>query len=112
VAAFLSYVVHHKVFSDEPFASRFEKAASLARTSPRLLTDSLRVEEALAHKTGWNAATWTLWGGQYGDAGRGGLQIGEWAVDSGDAPYDDGRQDVDGGWGEEYGKRLLKHAEL
>jgi len=103
MAAFLSYIVHHKVFPEEPFASRFERAASLARTAPRLLVDSIRVEDALANPKGWNAATWTFWGGQYGDAGRGNLHTDVWPVDSG-KQYDTGLQMVDGGWDVETGK--------
>jgi hypothetical protein len=106
VAAFLTYVVHHKVFPEEPFASRFERAASLARTAPRLLVDSIRVEDALAKPKGWNAATWTLWGGQYGDAGRGSLHMDAWPVDSG-MEEDAGFQTVDGGWAVQTGKRLV-----
>lgn len=103
MAAFLSYIVHHKVFPEEPFTSHFQKAASLARTAPRLLKDSLRVEDALAKHKGWNAATWALWGGQYGDAGRGDLDVGVWPVASGDK-VDGELQEVDGGWGAENGK--------
>lgn len=109
VAAFLSYIVHHKVFSEEPFASQFEKAASLAKTAPRLLHDSIRVEDSLAKHKGWNAATWSLWGGQYGDAGRGDLQTGIWPVDSGVVADEDGAQKVDGGWGTETGRCSFLH---
>jgi hypothetical protein len=104
VAAFLSYVVHHKVFPEEPFASNFENAASLARTAPRLLRDSILVEDALADYKGWNAATWALWGGQYGSAARGSLQMGVWPVDSGTVLIDNVAPRADGGWGTETGQ--------
>lgn len=109
VAAFLAYVVHYKVFPEEPFASRFEKAAILARTAPRLLNDSIRVEDALEKHKGWNSGTWNLWGGQYGEAGRGDLQAGVWPVASGISADRDEAHKLDGGWGSEPGKRLSTH---
>jgi len=81
-ASFFTYIEHHRVFPDEPLKSRFEEAAALARSSPRLLMDAHRLESALADGEGWNRAVWTVWGGQYGGAERGGLEkeMPEWPV--------------------------------
>jgi hypothetical protein len=44
--------------------------------------DAHRLESALADGEGWNRAVWTVWGGQYGGAERGGLEkeMPEWPL--------------------------------
>lgn len=103
MSAFLSYVDHHQVFPEQPYASRFAAAAAIARTGPRLLLEALRVEDALARSEGWNAATWSLWGGQYGGADRGSMQTEEWPVESGLVQNSDSGKTGDGGWSADAG---------
>jgi hypothetical protein len=82
--------------------------AALARTGPRLLLDALRVEDAVARLEGWNAATWSLWGGQYGGADRGSVQTEEWPVETGMAEGAEIGSNDDGGWSADAGASETK----
>jgi hypothetical protein len=106
-AAFFAYLVYYNVFPEEPFASDFRQAATIAQSAPRLLLDALRVETALEEHQGWNAATWTLWGGQYGGAERGNLLASEWPTET--VMSNDKKDEIgDGGWGIKSGKSFSR----
>ncbi|KAK8858805.1 hypothetical protein IAR55_003035 [Kwoniella newhampshirensis] len=95
-AAFMSFLAHYDVISEPQLKPAFQKATNIARSAPQQLVDAKYLEEAIARGTGWNRACWTVWGGSYGGAERGGLE----KEDSAWATRSVGGEDIsdDGGW--------------
>lgn len=95
-SAFMSFLTHYDVFPEPELKSIFQRAAIIARLAPHKLVEAKQLEEALARGDGWNRASWTVWGGTYGSAERGGLEKESNSWDT-QPPPDVGITD-DGGW--------------
>jgi hypothetical protein len=93
-SAFLAYVQHHEVLPD---IAGFADAAALARDACGRLEDAKGFEDVLCSPLGWNRAAWTMWGGVYGGAERGGQEKEVRAEDPSGADADDGGWSVDPG---------------
>ncbi|WVR06546.1 hypothetical protein IAU60_003577 [Kwoniella sp. DSM 27419] len=80
-AAFMWYLIHHDVVSEEPIRSHLAAAAEIARAAPAQLLDALSLENALSADMGWNRCCWLIFGGSYGSGKRGGVSqtAFEWA---------------------------------
>lgn len=98
-SAFLSFVSFHRVLSESELTTSIAQAAKIARSARRQLLEAKILEEQLCNGMGWNRASWTVWGGQYGGVERGGLEYEEssWPV-SGDSSASTGCEVDDGGW--------------
>ncbi|WWC62823.1 uncharacterized protein I303_105421 [Kwoniella dejecticola CBS 10117] len=73
-SAFLSYCTHYNVLCESELRGPIERAAEIARTAPQALLDAKLLEDSISLGTGWNRASWTLFGGSWGGAERGGLE--------------------------------------
>lgn len=84
---------HYQVLIDIP---EFATAAALARRSPTQLLDAKAMEDILSDSRKWNRASWTVWGGEYAGAERGG-----WEYEGSQWPQQEdsvNRVEDDGGW--------------
>ncbi|WWC70987.1 uncharacterized protein I206_104940 [Kwoniella pini CBS 10737] len=73
-AAFLSYLVHYNVLSEPQLNACLQRATCIARSAPQALLDAKALEDWIGLAIGWNRASWTLFGGTWGGAERGGLE--------------------------------------
>jgi hypothetical protein len=99
-SAFLAFVDFHQVLSDEPYCNNIKQAVQLALAARDQLVDAKAVEDRLCLRTSWNRACWTVWGGQYGGAERGGMEreTCQWPVADADVIRSDDPNEDDGGW--------------
>lgn len=74
MATYFVYIDHYRVFTDYPLGEQFGRVARLASTAPRQLHTAFALEEGIGNVKAFNRVTWTIWGGQYGGAERGGLE--------------------------------------
>jgi hypothetical protein len=97
VAAFMTYIVHCEVFPEPDLSQRFARATDLARSASRGLLAAKELEGALTNLRGWNRASWSAFGGAYGQAERGGMEKEVQAWDTGADTFKPEKDD-DGGW--------------
>ncbi|WVQ96553.1 hypothetical protein IAU59_003658 [Kwoniella sp. CBS 9459] len=100
-AAFMSYLVHHNVFSEPNLNAAFKRAADIARAAPQQLVETKQLEDAISLGSGWNRACWTIWGGNYGGPERGGLEKEEnqWGTKSQNVYDEEAEKEADAqGW--------------
>lgn len=104
-SAFLSFIEFHQVLSEPEYISSVRNAATLAREASDQLVNAKIVEDALCEATAWNRACWTVLGGQYGGAERGGMEkeVESWPVVS--AAQVESHDEDDGGWELQESKR-------
>ncbi|WWC88441.1 uncharacterized protein L201_003352 [Kwoniella dendrophila CBS 6074] len=73
-AAFMSFLIHYEVFPEASLKNELVRARDIARSAPQALLDAKALEDTISHGPGWNRAAWTLYGGAWGGAERGGLE--------------------------------------
>ncbi|WRT68005.1 uncharacterized protein IL334_004980 [Kwoniella shivajii] len=97
-AAFMSFLVHHQALSDPNIQPGILEAAAIARSAPQALIDANTFEHMISNGSGWNRACWTIWGGSYGGAERGGLE--KESISWGEQPplQSGGDESDDNGW--------------
>ncbi|OCF75590.1 hypothetical protein I204_04447 [Kwoniella mangroviensis CBS 8886] len=98
-AAFLSFLVHYDVLPEPALQASLRKACDIAHSAPQALLDAKALEDVLSSGTGWNRANWTMFGGSWGGAERGGLEKSSisWGKQNANQEPSEGVAD-DGGW--------------
>jgi hypothetical protein len=95
-ATFMTFIEHHNVVPE--IAQDLSAAAALARGAHTLIIEAKAFEDALCDGTGWNRAAWTLWGGEWAGAERGGLER------EGEVHIPEQVEGSDGGWNVDIGE--------
>ena len=98
MATYFAYIDHYKVFTEFPLNEQFERVARLASLAPRMLREAHAAEENMGQARGINRATWTVWGGQYGMAERGGPEQEECDWPTSENPCLGANEDESNGW--------------
>lgn len=77
----------------------------MARHAVQQIVDAKQLEDVLCHRSGWNRAGWSVWGGVYGGPERGGLEkeASDWGIDHGNV---DAQGQENGGWTVDVGKSM------
>ncbi|WVW84929.1 hypothetical protein I302_106965 [Kwoniella bestiolae CBS 10118] len=98
-AAFMSFLVYYDVLPEATLAPALKRACDVARSAPQALLDAKTLEDQLGIGTGWNRANWTLFGGSWGGAERGGPERDRISWTEPNVGQEDSHKKADdGGW--------------